>query len=457
MPLRPFAVALALAGLAVLPASIPPAGAGDDKFANDPKAPLPVRVNQAIDAGVAWLKHPERRFIPGNWSDEVDSDTLYDPNSKADHYVHPTGCTSLALYTLLKSGVPPDDPVIVKGFNWLRTGSSAISKGPGKKQAKAGGTANRIPNGTYEIAVAILALEAKYNPHKREKERESDAKFKMKKGAKLKLGVAIEDVADAAWMKELVAALARRQNRGAGWRYGHDQGQGKFYNGPRGDTDMSATMLSLLALLSAERCGIVQPDAFYVNMLHWTLKMQQPKGDPQKRWDPSLKSDDEERYGGVAVMDEARGWGYISTSGADKENVPTGSMTACGITSVLICSTVLQARESAAYDAALEAKAEKAFYDGVAWLDANWTMDRNVNRDNYHYYYLYCVERVGDLKRVNLLAGHPWYNEGALVLVDQQDPTGAWTKQDTHRPCDILNTCFALLFLNRSTPAITGD
>src|SRR5688572_24414079 len=73
---------------------------------NDPRAPLPVRINQAIDSGVEWLK--KQTFAPGNWSPEVLGDVLYDPNSKGDVYIHPTGCTSLSLYALLKSGVPKD-------------------------------------------------------------------------------------------------------------------------------------------------------------------------------------------------------------------------------------------------------------------------------------------------------------------------------------------------------------
>ena len=126
-------------------------------------------------------------------------------------------------------------------------------------------------------------------------------------------------------------------------------------------------------------------------------------------------------------------------------------------TAVLECSSLARTAMYELFGAELQNIAEKAWWDGVAWLDYWWTVDRNVNKNGYHYYYLYCLERACDLKRINLLAGHPWYNEGAQVLVDQQQQGGAWNKTDTHRPCDVLNTCFALLFLNRSTPAITGD
>ena len=122
-------------------------------------------------------------MVPGNWSDEVLGNVLYDPNAKGDVYVHPTGCTSLSLYALLKSGVDKDDPVIQRGFQWLRTGSASMTKGQGQGKGKGKGknTGNRIPSGTYEISVLILALEAKANPHKMEGQRERELKFRLKK------------------------------------------------------------------------------------------------------------------------------------------------------------------------------------------------------------------------------------------------------------------------------------
>jgi hypothetical protein len=422
-------------------------GNGDGKSPNDPSKPLPIRVNQAIDSGVAWLK--KQTMVKGNWSPEVLGSRLYDPNSKGDVFVHPTGCTSLALYALLKSGVPKDDPVVKKGFEWLKSTTGGITKG------KAMASAYRIPNGTYELAVLILAIEARANPHKRDADRERDLKFRLKKGEKLKLDVKL-DGDEAAWMKELVDALKKRWNKGKGWRYGNWTGQG-FHNGPRGDSDLSASNLAMLAFLAAERCGFAQPDDFYASVLRWTFSMQEKEGPECVRWDPTLKEEDR-RY--AREKDHARGFGYLGTTGADEENRASGSMTCCGLANVLICSSILESRGSASWTGELAKAAEKSWWDGVAWLDFNWTVERNVNgAQGYHYYYLYCLERAFDLKRMNLIAGHPWYNLGAQVLVDEQNhaSTGAWTKQDTHKPSDVLNTCFALLFLNRATPAITGD
>jgi hypothetical protein len=412
-------------------------------------------VNQAIDAGVRWLadkdnKEKKHIYVKGNFSDEITAPRLYDPNGKGNPYVYPTGCTSLALYALLKSGVPKDDPVIVKGFDWLKGGSSSMTKGRTGKS-----TSNRIPGCSYEISALILALEARANPHKMEAERERELKFKLKKGEKLKTGVKLAPD-DEAWMKDLVTSLVRRQAPKKGWRYGLDSGAGKISQGFGGDSDLSSSNLAMLALLAADRCGISQGDELYATVLNWTLSVQEKEGPEVSRWEPGVKEDDR-RYS--AQKDHARGFGYLGTTGADDENRASGSMTCCGIANILICTAILEGRESKSLTPELQSQAERGWWDGVAWLDYNWTVDRNFNNpQGYHYYYLYCLERGCDLKRISLLAGHPWYNLGAQVLVDNQDPDGAWSKQDTHQPCDILNTCFALLFLNRSTPAITaGD
>ncbi len=444
-----------------------PAG-GAGKPPNDDKAPLPVRVNQAIDSGVRWLQGKntvgDKVFlgVKGNWSPEVTGDIFYDPNGKGDPFVHPTGCTSLALYALLKCGVPKDDPVIKKGFEWLRGTSGGITKG-----GKIAVGSYRVPNGTYELAVLILAIEAKANPHKLEAERERDLKFRLKKGEKLNLSVKLEPE-DQTWMKDLVTALRSRIVTNQGWRYGLNTGTTGWNNGNRSDKDLSATNLAMLALAAAERCGFKQEDAVYASVLKWTLSMQEKDGPEVKRWDPSLKTEDA-KY--APAKDHARGFGYLGANGPppgvkedDRPGVPpeftaTGSMTCCGLGNLVICTTFLEARESTLFTGELAAASEKAWWDGVAWLDDHWSVSANPNRAGYHYYYLYCLERACDLKRIHLLASHPWYNEGAQVLVDDQvlDPSGAWTKQDTHKPCSHLNTCFALLFLNRSTPAITGD
>ena len=433
----------------------PAAPPHDPRPANDPGDPLPARIDHAIDAGVRFLMDRDGKKDPllsvtGNWDNEIKGNVVYEKTGTENTWCDPTGCTSLCLYALLKSGVSRDDPVVKKAFQWLKTGrSNCVLHGSLL-------VPNEVPNGTYEIAALVLALEARANPHKREADRERDLKFRLKKGEKIDAGVTL-DAADHAWMKKLLEALVKRKNKGAAWRYGNVQDDGVLYNGIRGVNDLSASQLATLALLAGERCGFRQADQVYLDTLQWTLGNQEKDGPERARRVPVV-SEEDRRYG--APRDRARGFGYTGISGADDENRATGSMTCCGLANILIGSGILQARESRGYTPALQTQVEKAWWDGVAWMDEHWSVETNANRKgyNYHYYFLYCMERACDLRRISVLAGHPWYAEGAKVLVDQQDPSGAWTKKDTHLPCEVLNTCFALLFLDRATQAITaGD
>jgi hypothetical protein len=464
MALSRFAMLLVAAPLlALLPGGR--AAAQDATPPNDPKAPLAERINQAIDSGVEWLR--KQSTPQGNFALAVKGNRLYDPNAKGDVYVHPVGCTALALYTLLKCGVPANDPVIVKGFAWLKERAWSVSAG-GATMPKVGGEyAKSIPKGTYEITVMILALEAKSNPHKREKERKREASHGLKRGEKPKLDVKLPP-GDLAWMKALVEALKARRGpiahatKSEGWRYGLWTGTG-YQGGVRGDADMSATQLALLAFLAAERCGIRMDDAYWISILHWVLNQQEEVNDklPKvRRFSPGAKTSDDAKYGNVDA-DQPRGWAYMRLTGDHEEKNPTGSMTACGLGSILIASSFLDARGNKEYDTTYATRTERAWWDGIAWLDSNWDVKRNPGAGSsnvYTYYYLYCVERVADLKGgLNLIGRHPWYTDGAKLMVDEQQVGGFWSRKDTHEPEDLLNTCFALLFLNRSTVAITGD
>ncbi|MHC4820168.1 MAG: prenyltransferase/squalene oxidase repeat-containing protein [Planctomycetota bacterium] len=439
-----------LAAIALAPSV---ATAQDGEPANDPSAKLPERVNQAIDSGVEWLL--QQTMVSGSFETAVQGKTIYGGGSGGDRFIHPTGCTSLALYTLLKCGVEPDHPKIKKAFAWLQKGNMGNTEKGNRPTPK-----NR-PSCTYCISVQMLAIEARANPHKREKDRIREEKAKTRRSKKLNTGIKLKG-REKKWMAGLASSLVKRLQRRSGWRYQFQLEKGKFHQaGDGSNIDMSATQLAMMGLLAAERCGIKQKDSLYIGVLKWVLKNQEKDGPEVERFDP-MKRDTDDEYGkSAATMDRARGWGYFDTSGKGKEHQATGSMTACGLANLLICGQILDARGADAWRAGLKEKTEKAWQDGEAWLKHKWTMSNNPGKGGYHYYYLYCIERVGDLKGVSLLGGRPWYPEGAEVLVDAQtaygEDRGAWTKDDTHSPHKLLNTCFALLFLNRSTPAITAD
>ena len=60
--------------------------------------PLVVRVNHAIAVGVEYLRQQQQ--VDGTWPGEEEA--------------HPGGVTALVAFTLLRSGVPADDPSILR-------------------------------------------------------------------------------------------------------------------------------------------------------------------------------------------------------------------------------------------------------------------------------------------------------------------------------------------------------
>ena len=95
-----------------------------------------------------------------------------------------------------------------------------------------------------------------------------------------------------------------------------------------------------------------------------------------------------------------------------------------------------------------------AIKKGLGWLDENFTPQGNPG-GNHHFYYLYGVERVGDLTGRTEFKGLNWYVRGAEFLVGNQDPDGKWLDgTEAFPPRDVNSTTLALLFLKRATPPV---
>jgi hypothetical protein len=64
-------------------------------------------------------------------------------------------------------------------------------------------------------------------------------------------------------------------------------------------------------------------------------------------------------------------------------------------------------------------------------------------------YYLWSLERVAVLYNLELIGGKDWYRWGAEILVANQTPAGHWENGKYYGSSHVLDTCFALLFLQR--------
>jgi hypothetical protein len=396
----------------------------------DVPASLDERTKAAVAKGLAWLR---KQADKGDWGPTyVEGGKTY--NGGTDVYEKPHASTALALYTLLKCGVPDNDPLVRRGFDRLR-----------KK---------KLEGNAYELSMKLLAVTATADPFKRGKDSKAA-------GDRVRLVGPMRT-----WATELVQALVSLRSP-HGWRY---WGRRDITKG--GPQDLSSTQLAALALFAAERCGIeVDPDV-WVGVLRFTLAQQEEDGPSRPRAVESRNARRPAEPGETSApseatpTDRARGFAYIRRSGpAPEDRKASGGMTACGIASLMLARFSLSTRAPAAWAQLDGAKVQTGVYDGLAWLDAHWHPSTNppAGDSGWHLYYVYCVERAMDLVGGWRLGKRLWYVEMAEALLPQQKADGSWN--GLHRALlngDVLDTCFALLFLQRATkggipfPSVTG-
>jgi hypothetical protein len=298
----------------------------------------------------------------------------------------PEGATALVLLALLKSGVAVEDPVVKRGLMYLYANS---------------------PHSTYSVSLLIMALEAGYYPDT---------------GAPVKVPEKVRS-----WLQGATNWLLNVWD-GDYWTYASESGDG----------DLSNTQFAVLALRSASQCGIKISPKVWQRLLGLLLSRQQSSGPPVEIIG-GVRQDGETISRDYPKPHQARGWGYKTDGGF------RGSMTAAGVTCMLIVQSKL--KDDAKFTPALRKLTAQAIGDGLAWLALHFTVETNPqsgpDHGQWHYYYLYGLERAGQLSGFTLIGSHNWYQRGARYLVDRQQPNGMWN--------NLTDTCFALLFLKKAT------
>jgi len=390
---------------------------------------LPPKINKAIDNGVVWLKGRQIKNGAEKDSWGTGNNPLYPGGAGPAHPLY-IGITAFALYTLLECDVDPEDPVIVSGLDYIRRNidssfnAGGIGAGGGKMQCMC-----------YECGVLIMMFESLYDARweKLVRAAKKDPKKEKKPPTKLEPG-------DETLVKGAISFLAATQSRTGGWRYGPPA-----FPSPLGvDQDTSSTQIALLGLVSAVRMGMaVDPKVFHSAVIT-TLENQAKDG-------PAAKPKPPEGGGGTMVQatDKCRGWAYTPNAGDSKDQQVSGGMTASGVCSLIIIKSQLTGNPL--FNKDLQARVDKAIFDGLAWIDANWTVTSNPGGHRSHYYYLYGLERVGILGNIQLIGANAWYVQGAQHLVGAQKGDGHWDSGTELEPKDVLDSCFALLFLKKAT------
>jgi len=388
-------------------------------------------IDKAITKGVDWLKKQQKtdkdEFIDGSFGDS--SGPVYGGVGNAYH--NRPGNAALSLLALLKSDVPPDDPVIRKGFKFLYT--YMLAKGQLRSN--------------YDRGVCLMALEALYEAAVAAAMKKQGKRVTERAGDWKEPKYTISGQ-DAGFAGNIIKELANEQTKAGGWRYGAGFG---LTGCPE---DISATQIVLLGLKSAIRMKLGVDPGIFQRALAFVLDMQQKDGPKVDRpADGTFKSGERGTYVSNGT-DRARGWPYEKDGPGvtEEEKKISGSMTCAGITELLIIKSVI----GKGLPKSVNEKVEQAIYDGFAWIYTNWTMDSNPGGiQRSHYYYLYGIERVGTMGCYEKIGKHMWFREGAEVLVKAQASDGHWTDKEVAPP-ELYASCFALLFLKRGTVPI-GD
>lgn len=139
-------------------------------------------------------------------------------------------------------------------------------------------------------------------------------------------------------------------------------------------------------------------------------------------------------------------WQYVGAQGTG-----TGSMTAAGVASLLICGQrVTTSGERGYHDGVApgcgQQRTNPVLAGGLRWLGQNFSASRNPRSNTWNYYWLYAVERAGMMSGLRYFGEHDWYREGAEFLVNQQDGGGIFARGGSWNG-NLVDTCFAVLFL----------
>lgn len=365
---------------------------------------------------------------------------LWAQRNKEGHWPysqHVRGGTALALLALLMCGENPDDPRIIESFTLLRDTEFVT---------------------TYDVAVSIMAYEARYIS-----KAEREAFLKGEKAAPGKRELGKEDLAEVQRLTDWL--IANRNEPNVMWNYTRNPDEPTRY-------DFSVTQYALLGLGTAMRCGAKIPTGYVRELVQFVRTLQAPDGPEIKRvvdYKPGKKKrgkkgDDKVTLSTKSV--KARGWAYTYAATWTRETGATsayGSMTCAGITTLIagldIAANMNEADRRTEFTnnsmyKNWERDTQIALDSGMAWMELWFSVTRNPNNGRaWYYYYLYGLERICMLSDVRYLGVHDWYFQGAAALITLQGSDGGWG--------GAVDTAFALLFLKRGTvvlnkPVYTG-
>ncbi len=364
------------------------------------------RVDQAIERGARFLKQQ----VTGFGARENTSE--------------------LVVYTLLHAGVPINDPVLAQGLAWVK--SLDVERLSFKDK-------------TYRVAVAAMVLEA------------ITPELHQRKLAQFGYFLVSNQCENGQWSygenvvlpESLVAIETGPPRPGAGKTRPLIPIRCPRRIGPP-EGDFSNTQFALLGLRACALAGFDIPAETWKLAERILEQGQHPDGGWGYKANTKLRMTGPEGKG--TAPGGRGGKGPAGVLGPDPEE-SYGSMTCSGVCGLVICKYYLHE----------DRKNDRRILKGLDWLAERFTVESNPRSAKnpksalgprgmqWHYYYLYALERTGLLCETERMGTHAWYPEGAELLLDQQYPNGGW-ESDQGRYVE--DTCFAILFLRRATKPV---
>jgi hypothetical protein len=351
------------------------------------------RIDDAIVKGVWYLK--DHVPLNGTWGDGI-AGVRDDGQSLA--------FAALPALTLLECGVPESDPIVQKAARFVREKAPIMRTG----------------TDTYQRSLAILFLDRLGDPQDRELIQY------------LALGlIAGQRPDDHGWgygcplldrqaTTKLLTLLRDEKQTLEQWQ----QDALKIVAFSPGETDNSNSQFAILALWVSRRHGVP---------IERTIERV------EKRFSTTqvVSKDD--------GMDVDGSWPYKANQHHVSE-WPT--MTCAGLLGMAVAQGLAAERKDK--DRALEERSSR-IRRGLAVLGRS--IDRPEEKRKMDLYFLWSLERVGVLFNLDKIEGKDWYAWGRKPLLDSQQDDGSWTKGGFWGSHPVINTCFALLFLEQANLA----
>ncbi len=409
------------------------------------------QIGVAIERAVVWLKKQQRAdgTFQGGYSPRL-------------------GGHCLNVLALLDAGVPRDDACIRKALAALPALETGLPPG-------------QLDGPVYGYAVALLMFQKFYEDEQvaaqvlEAKEPDAYNKATAKVWRRLK-------PEHRKLISKMVATLTA-DSHGFGWSYfglATKDGTAAGF-GDNSWRDNSNSQYAVMGLKAASLLGAEFDREILAAEARRLIRYYKPDASmPAIR--VKLEGAEDKKRTGADRTDSIvpGGWDYLSATGEAAAASPAASantgMTAAGVSSLVICRDELQLQGK--LDPALKSNIDLHIHGSLHWLGARFgyryirgTQMARVYAEGWGKYYdMYSLERAGVLSNVRHMAGVEWYVEGARLLVQTQQADGGWpdivgkTQTESASTPDIVDQCFAILFLKRavvpviSKPVITqGD